>query len=98
LWHSGLVAPQHVDLPRSGTEPVPPALADIFFTTELPGKPSYSLFLTQQAVIILKLNHLPTIKKRIDYRKTGIKKPKKLIKKRIDYRKTGIKKPKKLLQ
>ena len=27
------------DLPRSGTEPVSPALAGGFFTTELPGKP-----------------------------------------------------------
>ena len=31
------------NLPRSGTEPVSPALAGEFFTTEPPGKPSCSL-------------------------------------------------------
>ena len=33
------------DLPGSGIEPVPPVLACGFFTTELPGKPSYSFFM-----------------------------------------------------
>ena len=37
----GLVAVRHMwDLPWSGVEPVSPALAGRFFTTELPGKPS----------------------------------------------------------
>ena len=35
----GLVAPWKWDLPRSGTDPISPALAGIFFTTEQPGKP-----------------------------------------------------------
>ena len=39
LWPRGLVALQHVDLPRSGIEPVSPALAGRFSTTEPPGKP-----------------------------------------------------------
>ena len=33
------------DLPGSGIEPIPPVLACGFFTTELPGKPSYSFFM-----------------------------------------------------
>ena len=32
------------DLPRPGIEPVSPALADGFFTTEPPGKPKRELF------------------------------------------------------
>ena len=41
----GLVTPWHVgDLPGSGIEPMSPALADGFFTTEPPGKPPSILF------------------------------------------------------
>ena len=40
----GLVALQHVGAPRSGIEPVSPALASRFFTTEPPGKPPNSKF------------------------------------------------------
>ena len=40
LRGTGLVAPEHVEhLPRSGIEPMSPALAGGFFTTEPPGKP-----------------------------------------------------------
>ena len=35
----GLVAPWKWDLPRSGMDPISPALAGVFFTTEQPGKP-----------------------------------------------------------
>ena len=34
------------DLPRPGIEPVSPALAVRFFTTEPPGKPSTAVFLS----------------------------------------------------
>ena len=37
-YWSGLTCPSLRDLPRSGIEPVSPALAGEFFTTELPGK------------------------------------------------------------
>ena len=37
-WH-GLCYPSLGDLPNIGMEPVFPALADGFFTTESPGKP-----------------------------------------------------------
>ena len=40
-----LVVPQH-DLPRTGIEPVSPALAGGFFTTERPGKPQMHLLLS----------------------------------------------------
>ena len=36
---SGLPFPPLGDLPNPGIEPVPPTLADGFFTTEPPGKP-----------------------------------------------------------
>ena len=39
---SGLPFPSPGDLPNPGIEPVSPALADGFFTTESPGKPKYS--------------------------------------------------------
>ena len=35
----GLVAARHVEPSGSGTEPMSPALADGFFTTEPPGSP-----------------------------------------------------------
>ena len=38
LWHTGLVAPWHVDLPRPGIEPMSPALTGRFLTTAQPGK------------------------------------------------------------
>ena len=41
----GLVALWHVDLPRSGIEPLSPALAGRFFTTEPLRKPSLSFLL-----------------------------------------------------
>jgi len=37
-YWSGLPFPSPGDLPESGIEPVSPALAGGFFTTELPGK------------------------------------------------------------
>ena len=42
LWYTGLVAPQFVDLPRPETEPAPPALAGIGFSTR--GPPEKSSF------------------------------------------------------
>ena len=41
LWHSGLVAPQHVgsQFPNQGSNPHPPALEGRFFTTGPPGSP-----------------------------------------------------------
>ena len=39
LWCTGLVVPQHADLPELGTEPISPTLAGAFFTTEPPVKP-----------------------------------------------------------
>ena len=40
--YKGLVAPRHVgDLPGSGIEPMSPASAGRFFTTEPPGKPNF---------------------------------------------------------
>ena len=38
-YWSGLSFPPPGDLPNPGTEPMSPALADGFFTTELPGTP-----------------------------------------------------------
>ena len=43
----GLVAPWQWDLYISGTEPMFPALAGRFFTTEPPGKPSFVHFLLE---------------------------------------------------
>ena len=40
----GLVAHSMWDLPGSGIEPMSPAAADGFFTTEPPGKPKASSF------------------------------------------------------
>ena len=52
LWSTGSVVAAHEfscstglwDLPRLGIEPVSPALASGFFTTEPPGKPQDELF------------------------------------------------------
>ena len=41
-YWSGLPFPSQEDLPGPGIEPVSPALADVFFTTETPGKSSLS--------------------------------------------------------
>ena len=40
-YWSGLPFPSPGDLPNPGIRPASPALADRFFTTELPGKPRY---------------------------------------------------------
>ena len=42
-YWSGFPFPSPEDLPGSGTEPMSPALADGFFTTEPPGKPVWGL-------------------------------------------------------
>ena len=47
LWHASLAAPQHVDLPRPGIEPVSPASAGRFLITGPPGQPFYSSFKIQ---------------------------------------------------
>ena len=39
LWCAGFVVPRTWNLPRPGIEPVTPALADGFLTTEPPGRP-----------------------------------------------------------
>ena len=44
-YWSGLPFPLPGDLPNPGIEPVSPALADGFFTTEPPGKPFFTLLL-----------------------------------------------------
>jgi len=44
-YWSGLPFPLPGDLPDPGIEPVSPALADGFFTTEPPGKPFFTLLL-----------------------------------------------------
>ena len=44
-YWSGLPFPSPEDLSDPGTEPASPALADRFFTTELPGKPINGLSL-----------------------------------------------------
>ena len=43
LWHASLAAPQHVDLPRPGIEPVSPASAGRFLITDHQGSPSIHL-------------------------------------------------------
>ena len=43
LWHTGFIVLWHVGLRRSGSEPVSPALAGEFFTTELPGNSLWDL-------------------------------------------------------
>ena len=43
LWHTGLVAPRHGDLPGPGIEPRSPALAGRFLTTAPPGKSGFTL-------------------------------------------------------
>ena len=52
----GLVAPWHVGLPEPGIEPMSPALAGRFLTTESPGKPQINLsliffFVVQQVLL-----------------------------------------------
>ena len=42
-YWNGLLFPSPGDLPYLGTQPVSPALAGGFFTTEPPGKPMMSL-------------------------------------------------------
>ena len=44
LWCTGLVVPGLWDFSGSGIEPVSPALAGRFFTTEPPGKPKKYIF------------------------------------------------------
>ena len=44
LGHTGLVAPQLVDLPRSRIKPVSPALAGRFLIIEAPGKSSTNTY------------------------------------------------------
>ena len=45
-YWSGFPFPSAGDLSHPGMEPVSPALAGSFFTTETPGKPIYSCYLT----------------------------------------------------
>ena len=45
MWLTGLVAPRHVDLPRSGIKLVFLTLAGGVFTTEPPGKPQSNSFI-----------------------------------------------------
>ena len=40
VYYSGLLFPSPEDLPNSRIEPTSPALADGFFITETPGKPT----------------------------------------------------------
>ena len=52
-YWSGLSFPSPVDLPDSGIEPLPPALAGGFFTTEPLGKPSFKVSYPKYSVIIV---------------------------------------------
>ena len=49
-YWSGLPFPSPGDLPNPGIEPMSPAVADRFFTTEPPGKPSVLQFMGSQRV------------------------------------------------
>ena len=53
------------DLPDSGIEPGSPALADRFFTTEPPGKPSF-LFLVLSLYKRIKLPNSKTLDKNVN--------------------------------
>ena len=46
-YWNGFPFPSPGDLPDSGTEPVPPALAGRFFTTKPPGNPFPCLYLSK---------------------------------------------------
>ena len=50
-WHRSLLLHSMCDLPGSGIEPVFPALAGGFFTTETPGKPPDELYAVQRGII-----------------------------------------------
>ena len=54
-YWSGLPCPPPADLSDPGVEPVSPALADGFFTTELPGKPRID---DRRLTMIISLLHL----------------------------------------
>ena len=60
-YWSGLPFPLPEDLPDPGIEPVSPALAEGFFTTEVPGKPSrvYIALQTQPQVYWKDLQNVP---------------------------------------
>ena len=47
------------NLPRPGMEPVSPALADGFFTTEPPGKPPHPVFISQPSVFFTSVYSQP---------------------------------------
>ena len=51
LWCTGLVALRHLDLPRQRIEPVSPALAGGFFTTQPPGKACFSVYKSHSAAL-----------------------------------------------
>ena len=51
-YWNGLPFPSLVELPDSGIEPLPPALAGRFFTTEPLGKPSFKVSSPKYPVII----------------------------------------------
>ena len=57
----GLPFPSLGDLADQGTEPVAPALADGFFTTEPPGKPIYSFLHTTAFCFFNYRVEVPTI-------------------------------------
>ena len=51
-WHRSLLLHSMCDLPGSGIEPVFPALAGGFFTTETPGKPPDEFYAVQRGIIL----------------------------------------------
>ena len=56
MWHTGLVAPWHVESPRPEIKPVSPALAGRLLTT---GPPRKSLFFSFFAVVLVSYMGLP---------------------------------------
>ena len=65
-YWKGLSFPSPGDPPDTGMEPVPPALAGGFFTTELPGKP-YHILKMMIKVIILNVSVFPKAKAFVEH-------------------------------
>ena len=72
-YWSGLLFPTPRDLPNLGIELVPPTLADGFFTTEPPGKPSgYISLLNNNIKLNVKISSLHREKMRILLNYSGL--------------------------
>ena len=72
-YWSGLLFPTPRDLPNLGIELVPPILADGFFTTEPPGKPSgYISLLNNNTKLNVKISSLHREKMRVLLNYSGL--------------------------